>query len=183
MRQSGLAVKLFRAAGLSQARDMVHNQVPYTICLSTDHLWNSYSPNEDVVTTVKQYLVERLWLSEEGKWNESGKTKIIKKRFATRKGSKEDTTFRLFSRLFNTVLECLRQDGHNTSVEEMVHAGYVEPQSTRVSSNRPDAFLRMVTETPPTPGKPRWRDLACPFEYKFGSGDAVDVSKHGSIAC
>jgi len=163
---------------------MVHDQVPYTVCLSTDYLWDSYSPNKDVVTEVKQYLVETLWLSKDGKWNEFGGAKINEKRFATRRtDSSEDKTFKFFSRLFNTVLEYLRQSERGTPVEEMVHAGYVEPESTRFSGNRPNAFLRMVTETPPTPGKVRWRDLTCPFEYKFGDSNAVDVSKPGSIAC
>ena len=160
---------------------MVHDQVPYTICLSTDYLWDSCSPNKDVVTEVKQYLVEKLWLTKDGKWDKFGGAKTNEKLFATRRiGSSKDKTFRFFSRLFNTVLECLRQSERGTPVEEMVHAVYVEPKST---SNRPDAFLRMVTETPLTHGKLRWRDLTCPFEYKFGDGNAVDVSKPGSIAC
>ena len=58
--------------------------------------------------------------------------------------------------------------GRKTSIEKIVNSGYVKPKSTRSTAYQPDALLYMATETPPTLGKCRWRDLTCPFEYKFG---------------
>jgi len=179
-----LSSRIFRAAGLSQARDMVHDQATHLICLPTDYLWESYSPNKGIVAEVKRSLIGKRWLSKEGEWNEFDGTKINKRGFVSwSEGDSEVEIFTFFSRLFNTVLECLRRSGHDTSVEEMVHVFPTEPESVRSRGIRPDGFLHMVTETTPTPGKFRWRDITCPFEYKDGYGDMFGVSKPGFIAC
>ena len=133
---------------------MVYDEVTHPICLPTDHLWGSYSPADNIVTEVKQYLVGERWLSEKGKWGEIDGAKINKKQFVTRgTGDTEARTFVFFSRLFNAMLEYIRQSKLKTSVGNMVNVGYVEPESTRSATHRPKAFLHMATETPPTPGK------------------------------
>lgn len=66
----------------------------------------------------------------------------------------------------------------------MVHAGRTAPKSDRISKHRPDAFLLMNSslESNPQdapgakiPDTVYWRDITCPFEYKFGDGDKEDV--------
>ena len=184
VRESTTTSRTFRAAGLSQAREMVLREVTHLICLSTDHLWESYPLGDGVLMGVKQYLTGKHWLSEKGKWNKIDGKKITRKRFQVRsKGDGEVKTFAFFTGLFNVVLEHLRKNGHATSVKKMVHAGFVEPDSTRTSSHRPDAFLHMATKSPPAEGRFKWRELTCPFEYKFGRGDTIDVSRPGQIAC
>lgn len=66
----------------------------------------------------------------------------------------------------------------------MVHAGRTASKSDRISKHRPDAFLLMNSslgsgpqDAPGTeiPDTIHWRDITCPFEYKFGDGDKKDV--------
>ena len=115
VRLSTLASRTFRAAGLSQARETLLQEVNYLICLSTDHLWKCYSPDDRVVAGVKQYLTEKHWFSKNGEWNEIDGVKIIKRRFEVRGKGKDDgevKTFVFFARLFNTVLEHFQQNKH-----------------------------------------------------------------------
>ena len=69
------------------------------------------------------------------------------------------------------------------SVRTTVHAGS-SPKSERISTNCPDTFLLMnsnlaknSSETPAADVRypVHWRDLTCPFEYKFGNGGEMDV--------
>ncbi|KAF9645744.1 hypothetical protein BDM02DRAFT_3189430 [Thelephora ganbajun] len=56
----------------------------------------------------------------------------------------------------------------------MAHVGSTESESITASIHRPKALLYITAETPPTPGKFRWRDLISPFEYKFCAGDTIN---------
>lgn len=67
----------------------------------------------------------------------------------------------------------------DTAVKAMVHAGSFGLKSTRISTNRREAFLLLVCSTT---GGLLWRELVCPFGYKFGDGDRADVSEPESIA-
>ena len=122
--------------------------------------------------------------SGEGKRDSFSGEKIDRRQFTTSdEYSDEPPTFSFFSCLFNVVLDYLRKGGQESPVEKVVHAGPSETVSTGSSAHRPDAFLHMVTQTSPPPGKIRWRDLTCPFEYKFEDGEVVDVSRPEFIAC
>jgi hypothetical protein len=148
--------------------DMYREERTYLICLTTDHLWKAYSPDDNVLTEVKAHLVKMRWLSGEGKWDSFSGEKIDRRQFTTPgEDSHEPSTFSFFSRLFNVVLDYLRKGGRETPVERMVYAGPSETVSTGSSAHRPDAFLHMVTQTSPPPGKMRRRNLTCPFEYKL----------------
>ena len=173
IRTSAFTTQRFRAASLSQARSILRDEVVYIINLPTTRLWESYQLKDDVLVEVRKCCREGGWLTEAGKWN--GK-KIKKERFLTRGvGGNESKTFEIFSTLFNLVQDRIRPREKTTFDTTMVHAGSIGPKSTRVGSHRPDAFL-MTSESPGL-GKYRWRDLTCPFEYKFGNGCAVDVSR------
>ena len=174
---NNLASRIFHTAGLSQARDILGDGVPYLVCLPTDHLWDSCPLDDHLLAEIKSHVVESGLLSEKGEWSNIDGEYLKRENYAAW-SEDADEAFAFFSRLFNTILGHLRQSGRGTSVQEMVHA-VSEPESNR----RPDAFLHMATETPPVPGKFRWRDLTCPFEYKFANGGAVDVSQPGSITC
>ena len=174
LRTSSFATEEFHAAPLSKASRMLCKEVPYVINLPMDHLWKSYPVEGQLLTDVEEYLIKNQWLTKGRKWY--GK-KAKEDSFRARgRGGHEVRTFVFFSLLFNAVLDGLKATEHKTFVERMVHAGSVEPESTRVSTHRPDGFLQMATDTSATPGKFRWRELTCPFEYKFGDGNAVDVS-------
>jgi len=160
-----------RAASLSQARRFLRDNTPYVINLPKKHLWNSYPLEDQVLTNVREYLSSQRWLTKSGKWNS---TKIKKRSFNSGGTDGSETkVFSVLSELFNAILGHL-QTNHETSVQRMTHAGTVAPKSTRISTNRPDAFLELASQ----PEKINWRTLACPFEYKFGSGDSVDVSQY-----
>ena len=178
-RASTFTTKLFRTAGLDQGRRILREEVTHLINLPTAHLWDAYSLDDRVLEEVRTRLIEEHYLTKVGAWN---RTKVKKESFLARgTGHTEVKTFAFFARLFNLVLGGLKQAGHGTVVKKMVHAGSVGPKSTRVGTHRPDAFLHMTTSTS-TAGKFRWRDLTCPFEYKFGNGNAVDVSQPGPAA-
>jgi len=164
----------FRTAGLVQARRMLIESVPYVINLPISRLWDSYSPGTHL-TEVKAHLVERGILSEEGDW-----VNVDREDFDSRgSGRREDKVFEFFSDLFNVVLEYLKQRGAVTAVQTMVNAGFVGPESTRISTNRPDAYVQV---TSPTGGGLIWRKVVSPFEYKFGDGDRNDVGETELIA-
>lgn len=170
------SAKVFQSAGLSQARHILCEEGTYLICLHTDDLWDAYSLKDHLLTMVKERLIEAHWLSRGSKWGgvNGGQFTVLDE------SGNEAKRFMSFSRLFNVVLEFLRQAGHTPPVERMVHIGSVKHESTRVSGYHPDAFLQLAGGTAPTPGKLRWRDLVCPFEYML---DDDNVSGPGSIAC
>ena len=167
------------SVGLSQARYILRKEEYYLILLSPDDLWRSYSLEDDILTGVKRYLIETRWLSEQGKWDSICGEEIDKNQFTgvLGEGGSEVKSFAFFSHLFNTVLEYLRQNGHVTPVQRMVYTGSVGSESTAAATHQPDAFLQLNTGASPTPGKFKWRDLVCPFEYKFGDGDPLDVNQ------
>lgn len=157
------------STGLSQADYILREEGTCLISLSTDNLWRAYPPDDATLRGVHQYLIQTHWLSEQGEFN--------REQFADmdEEGSEvELSTF--FSNIFNAVLEYLRQHGHETLVRRMVHTDPTESESTGATSYRPDAFLHLTTGASPTSGKFKWRDLTCPFEFKFGGDDAVDIS-------
>lgn len=171
----------FRTADLQQARSILAEEVSHLICLPLEHLWESYPLNANALANVKQHLAQKKLLSDDGKWNPT----IRKERFAKKlHGVHEADTFNIFSRTFNGVVSSLADCGGLTPgcVERMVHAGSIKPQSDRTSSHRPDAFLLVHAKSPQKPTKDgfRWRDITCPFEYKFGNGDTIDVSHRES---
>ena len=170
------SMKIFRTAGLSQAHHIFHEDT-YLVCLPNDNLWQSYLPENHILPEVKSHLVKIHWLSGEGKWDSIDGEKIDGKQFAVRsEDGNEGKPFMFFSRLFNVVLDFVRQCGCETPIKTMVDTGFIGPGSTKVGTHRPDAFLHMATGVSLVPNKFRWRDLASPFEYKFGDGNAVDVS-------
>jgi len=136
----------------------------HPIYLRTSDLWDAYSLEDHLLQKVKLHLIKTHWLSGEGKWDRvSGAEPLV-----------------FFSRLFDVVRFLLGSEC-TTRVEKMVCVGSLEPGSTRIAGCYPDAFLQMAPGTPPTPGKFRWRDLVCPFEYTLGD-DTTDVSDPESIA-
>ncbi|KAF9646538.1 hypothetical protein BDM02DRAFT_3270901 [Thelephora ganbajun] len=172
VREHHAASRPFRTADLQQARSILAEEVSHLICLPLEYLWESYPLDNADLPKVKQHLVQKNLLSNKGKWHPT----IHKERFAKKSdGIREAELFSIFSRTFNAVLSSLADHEKPTSgcVERMVHAVSVEPQSAR---HQPDAFLLVDTGTSPKPTghRFRWRDLTCPFEYKFGNGDAVD---------
>ena len=58
----------------------------------------------------------------------------------------------------------------------MIYPGSTELELSSIRCCRPDAFLQMPSMAPPTLGDFKWRNMTCPFEYKFGNGDIVNVS-------
>ena len=169
----------FRTGELQQARSILAEEVPHLICLPLKHLWESYPVNDSHLANVKRQLARKGLLSDEGKWNPG----VRKERFARPSGVHESKLFNIFSRTFNAVLSSLADCDELASgcVEKMVHAGSIEPQSDRASSHRPDAFLLVKTPPKPVGDRFRWRDITCPFEYKFANGSAVDVSQPESF--
>jgi len=148
--------------------------------LSLDDLWRSFPLDDDILAGVKQHLIQTQWLSEHEKWDSICGEEIDRNQFAVA-GEGEDgsevKSFAFFSHLFNAVLEYLRQRGHETSVKGMVYAGSTRSESTAGTSHPPDAFLQLNAGTSPTPGKFKWRDLVCPFEYKLSDGEPLNVSQ------
>lgn len=178
-----VATNIFHSAGLSQARGILAEGIPHLICPSTNHLWQSYPLEDRILAVVRGYLVECGWLSNRGRLMES-RGELKKARFHARHtGDSEEKTFAFFANLFNAVLNHIQRSRKQTSIKGMIHAGSITPTSTIPSTHRPDAFLHVDTKTPLTPGKAKWRNLTCPFEYKFGGGSALDVSQPQMITC
>ena len=171
------------SVGLSQAHYILREEETNLISLSADDLWRSFSLDNDILTEVKQYLVQTHWLSGQERWDSICGEEINREQFAAFGGDgSEVKSFAFFSRLFNAVLEFLRQRGRETSVKRMVYAGSVRPKSTGAISLQPDAFLQLATGTFPTPSKFGWRDMVCPFEYNLGDGSSLNVSRSKAIS-
>ena len=170
------------SVGLSRADYILREEETHLISLSAADLWRSYPLDNETLTGVKQYLTQAHWLSGQGRWDSICGEEVDRNKFAV--GAEDDSevkSFAFFSNLFNTVLEYLRQRGHETPVKRMIYAGSVRPESTGATSHLPDAFLELNSGTPPTPGKFKWSDLVCPFEYKLGDGRPLNVSQLYSL--
>ncbi|KAF9783769.1 hypothetical protein BJ322DRAFT_1066990 [Thelephora terrestris] len=168
--------KSFRAANLQQARSILADEVPYLLCLPLKEMWISYPVDESDLKKAKKSLIQQGLLSDEQKWSP---TVIREENFNSRiNGSNETRVFQVFSHIFNVIMSSLASGDKQMPgcVDRMVHAGSIEPKSDRQSSHRPDAFLIAHSQTSPKPteSEMRWRDVTCPFEYKFGNGDATD---------
>ena len=181
VRPSPYATEMFRAATLPQARAIVSDALPYVINLSKEHLWKSYLLQDQDLSDVRRHLVENGWLTEDGRWDHAD---VKRKRFTTkRSGDTEVKAFGFLRLLFNTILDFLqRTKGKTFFLQTMVDAGSTQVISTRISTHRADAFLYTVA-VPLPPQQHTWKVTTCPFEYKFGNGDAIDVSWPNSIAC
>ena len=170
------------SVGLSQAHYILREEEYRLISLSTDDLWRSYSLDDAILTGVKQHLIKTRWLSEQGKWDSICGEEIDRNKFAVLgEDGSEVESFAFFSHLFNTVLEYLRRRGHGAPVKRVVYAGAVRSGSTGATSHQLDAFLQLNTGASPTPGKFKWRDLVCPFEYKLGDGYPLNASRLNSV--
>jgi hypothetical protein len=171
------ASKSFRTVDLQQARSIFADEVPHLICLPLDCLWGSWPVDASDLKRTKQSLVQQGLLSDEQAWSP---TFIRRENFNSRTtGFCETRVFQVFLHIFNGIMSSLASGDKPMPgcVDRMVHAGSIEPKSDRQSSHRPDAFLIAHSETSPKPteSETRWRDVTCPFEYKFGNGDATDV--------
>ncbi|KAF9783771.1 hypothetical protein BJ322DRAFT_1066999 [Thelephora terrestris] len=169
------ASKSFRTVDLQQARSIFADEVPHLICLPLDCLWGSYPVDASNLKRTKQSLVQQGLLSDEQTWSP---TVIRRENFNRRTtGSCETRVFQVFSHIFNGIMSSLASGDTTMSgcVERMVHAGPIEPKSDR-QTHRPDAFLIAHSETSPKPTEreTRWRDVTCPFEYKFGNDNSTD---------
>jgi len=172
---STYATSLFHTAGLAQARQLLRYEDIYLISLPTEYLWESYQLDDQVLTNVRQHLITESWLTENGGWDP---TEVDRDQFDVSRDA-----FDFFPRLFNVVLGYLQRTRPKTSlVKTMMNSANVGPESTGDSTCLPDAFLHMTTDPTSMPDKFRWRDLTCPFEYKFDDGYPVNVSQPGSIA-
>ena len=170
------------SASLSQARYILREQGTRLISLSVDDLWRSYLLDNGILTGVRGHLIQTQWLSEQEKWDSICGEEIDRNQFtALGEEGSQVKSFAFFSHLFNTVLEYLRQRGHGTPVKRMVYAGSVGSESTGAISHQPDAFLQLNAGASPTPGKFKWRDLLCPFEYKLDDGTPLNVSQPNSV--
>jgi len=162
--------KLFQIAGLLQVHHTLREEGAHPIPLHLNDLWNAYSLEDHLLTKVKLHLFKTNWLS--GEWKLRGAGEGVDN--GLDENGSEARRVEFFSRLFNVVLKFLRETGHAGSVEGMVR---IEPGSTRVPGCHPGSFLQLATGTlppPPMPGKSRWGDVVCPFEYTLGGGNVSD---------
>jgi len=168
--RANTSTSLFSTVGLSQAHQLLRFENTHLISLPTEYLWESYQLEDQVLTNVRQHLITASWLTENGGWDP---TEVDRDQFDV-----SGDAFDFFPRLFNVVLGCIQRTGHKTPlVKTMMHSEDVGPESARDSTCQPDAFFHMTTDPAPMPDKFRWRDLTCPFEYKFGDGSIVNVSQ------
>jgi len=165
------------SVGLSQAHYILREEGTQLVSLSPDDLWRSYSLDNAVLTGVKEHLVQTRWLSEQGKWEGVDENQFA----ALSEDDSEIRSLAFFSRLFNMVLEYLRHRGHGSPVKRMIYASSVRSESTRAISHQPDAFLHLNTGASPRPGKFKWRDLVCPFEYELDDRAPRNVSQLNSV--
>lgn len=178
VRQNVTSLAEFRAAGLSKARNLLRDHITLVMCLPLEKMWDFF-PTKYKLDEVRRHLVDK-GLLVDGKWKGIHRDRLEKKQTG-------DTEYKIFepvSDIFNQILAFVESNQQgDTAVRRMVHAGTMTPTSTRRSGgSRPDAFLEMASPCPNTAkGKQRvyrWRDITCPFEYKFGKGDSADVRPH-----
>jgi len=178
LRERKLANSGYRTSGLDAARKMVRKDIGHFVTLPLKVLWST--PLACELGDIQQHLIRQGWLSD-GRWNSR---KISKENLNSRSGLSEWDAFQPLADIFNEILTCSQAATIRKDVHRMVHAGQIAPKSDRISKHRPDAFLLMKSslksnpqEAPgaKTPDTVHWRDITCPFEYKFGDGDEEDV--------
>ena len=179
LRSSRTATEEYRASGLDDARRIVREDIGYVIRLPIDYLW-THCTLAHSLDDVRAHLTERDWLRE-GKWNPE---KVTKENLDSQRDLLEHAAFKPLADIFNEVLAYPSTVATEKDVRTMVHAGSAIPKSDRISTNQPDAFLLMsssnanssrAASVTDAPYPVRWRDLTCPFEYKFGDGNKIDV--------
>ena len=173
------ATEDYREASLSNARKMVLEDIGRVVIVPNSYLWDIYPVTHDF-EGIRRHLTKEGWLTNEHKWNPGRISKEYLRQW--RKGSTEQEAFKPLADIFNAILSYEPSES-NSIVLGMVNAGLHSLKSDRISTNRPDAYLvlRPPQMKPSTEGakisKQRlWRDVVCPFEYKFGDGDKDDVS-------
>lgn len=172
------ATEDYRGAALSDARKIVLEDIGRVVITPDSYLWDIY-PVPPEFKAIKQRLTDEGWLTSDNKWNpERISREYLERR---RKGSTEQDSFKPLADIFNTILS---YKPSSSNILGMVNAGLHSLKSDRISTNRPDAYL--VLQPPQVkpssngtkiPKQRLWRDVVCPFEYKFGDGDKDDVSR------
>lgn len=164
----------YRGASLSDARKIVRKDIGRVVIPPDSYLWDLY-PVPDEFVAIRQHLGEKGWLTRDHKWNPG---RIRREYFEQRrKGFMEQEAFAPLTEIFNAVLS---YNPSKSSVLGMVNAGLHSLKSDRISTNRPDAYLvlrssQASTKANKIPKRQLWRDVVCPFEYKFGDGNKNDV--------
>jgi len=177
-REGKLANSGYRTSGLDAARRMVREDIDHVVLLPLEVLWKI--PLAYDVDRIRQHITKQGWLLDD-RWNPQ---RISRTNLDSRSGLLEWDAFRPLADLFNEILTYPPAATVRKDVRCMVHAGWAAPKSDRISKHRPDAFLLMNSslEVNPSdaseikiPDTIHWRDITCPFEYKFGDGDKKDV--------
>ena len=177
----------YRTAGLAEARRIVREDIGHVILPPLDSLWECY-PSKHKLDGIKSHLTHLGWLCD-GKWNPA---RLSKQSVQKAGNLTEYEAFKCLAEIFNDVLQLDASTREHVGVKSMIHAGYTEPKSDKISVHRPDAFLFMhsgLNNSPPPgngghppttpvaiiPTSVYWKDLTCPFEYKFEKGNEDDV--------
>lgn len=161
----------FRTAELDEARRILSKEVPHLKCLPLDSLWASFLPDDTCLVKIKSSLAVKVF--RDGQWNRE-KAAFLKR------GEGEVKVFSFFSDIFDEI-QALIPEHARGCVIKMIDTGSYTPISERRATCRPDAFLiaRGTPDFEPLTESPYyWRDLTCPFEYKFGNGDEADVGQY-----
>ncbi|KAF9642527.1 hypothetical protein BDM02DRAFT_2063244 [Thelephora ganbajun] len=176
----------YRTAGLAEARRIVCEDIGHVIFPPLHHLWEC-CPQKHELDNIKFHLTRLGWLCD-GKWNP---VKLPKQSLQKAGCLTEYEASKCLTEIFNDTLQFDPPTGARLGVQSMIHAGYTEPKSDKISVHRPDAFLLMCSSlnNSPPPGNGGHpptisttirstsvyrRDLTCPFEYKFEKGDEDD---------
>ena len=178
LRGRKLANSGYRTSGLDAARKMVREDIDHFVTLPLNVLWSI--PLACELGDIQQHLIRQGWLSD-GRWNSR---KISKENINSCLSLSEREAFQPLADIFNEILTCSQAAMIRKDVQRMVHAGKIAPRSDRISKHRPDAFLLMKSSLESNPREApgarmpdtvHWRDITCPFEYKFGDGNEEDV--------
>ena len=179
LRSSRTATEEYRAGGLGSARRIVREDIGHVIRLPIDYLW-AHCTLVHSLDDIRTHFSEQDWLRD-GKWYPE---MVSKDNLDGQRDLLEYAAFKPLADIFNQILAYSPTVAMEKGVRTMIHAGSTSPKSDRISTNRPDAFLLMSSGVAsslgdaPAAGTPypvHWRDLTCPFEYKFGDGDKIDV--------
>lgn len=172
------STSLFKTLDLQQARLVLGQEVPYLIGLPIEHLWESHPLEDAELENAQDHLIQGGLLLDKHAWNS---TIVNEAHFSTKhRMDHKGTIFLVILEIFMAVRDSLQKNNQGCIIK-MVHAGPTPPRSDRASTHRPDAFLLASTEESPKPREMApfyWRDLVCPFEYKFGDGDVIEVRRH-----